>query len=70
MLSQFQDDAAIVLDTIAITDTTRNMGKLGQYCRENGCRHGYFTDHNFHCNVMKAFNHEYLVSVELDAFVN
>jgi hypothetical protein len=36
------------------------MGKLGQYCRENGRRHGYCTDHNFHRNAILAFNGEYL----------
>ena len=63
MIRQFQDDATIVLDTIGITDTTGIMGKLGQYCRENGHRHGYYADHNFHRNAIKAFNCEYLLSV-------
>jgi hypothetical protein len=37
----------VILDSIGITDTTGNMGKLGQYCHENGRRLGYCTDHNF-----------------------
>jgi hypothetical protein len=32
------------------------MGKLGQYCQENGRRHGYCTDHNFHRNAILAFD--------------
>ncbi len=72
VLSQFQDDATIVLDTIGITDTTGNMGKLGQFCRENGRRHGYCTDHNFHRNAIKAFNREYHLYVNYfsDFFVS
>jgi hypothetical protein len=58
VLNQFQGDSTIVLDTIGITDTTGNMGKLGQYCRDNGRRHGYCTDHNFHRNAIKAFSRE------------
>lgn len=38
-----------VLDKIGIKDTTSNKGKLGQYFHAHGCRHGYCTDHNFHC---------------------
>ncbi len=60
----------IVLDTTGITDTTGNMGKLGQHIRENGCRHGYCTEQNFHCNDIKACNHKDLVSMELDACVD
>jgi hypothetical protein len=30
----------VILDSIRITDTTGNMGKLGQYCHENRRRHG------------------------------
>ena len=59
VLNQFQGHSMIVLDTIGITDATGNMGKLvGQYCHENGWRHGYCTDHNFHHNAIKAFSHE------------
>jgi hypothetical protein len=49
----------VILDSIGITDTTGNMGKLGQYCPENGRRHGYCMDHNFHRNAVLAFNGEY-----------
>jgi hypothetical protein len=56
VLKRFQGDTVMVLDTIGITDTTGNMGKLGQYCRENGRRHGYCTDHNFHRNAILAFD--------------
>jgi hypothetical protein len=59
VLQKFQgSNATVILDSIGITDTTGNMGKLGQYCRENGRRHGYCTDHNFHCNAILAFNGE------------
>ena len=59
VLQKFQgSNATVILDSIGITDTTGNMGKLGQYCRENGRRHGYWTDHNFHCNAILAFNGE------------
>ena len=45
----------IVLDTIGITDTTGNMGKLGRYLRDNGKEHGYCTDHNLHLVAKLAF---------------
>ena len=61
VLQKFQGNRmTVILDSIGITDTTGNMGKLGQYCRENGRRHGYCTDHNFHRNAILAFNGEYL----------
>ena len=61
VLQKFQGNRMmVILDSIGITDTTGNMGKLGQYCRENGRRHGYCTDHNFHRNAILAFNGEYL----------
>jgi hypothetical protein len=56
VLNKFQGEKLLVLDTIGITDTTENMGKLGQFCRENGRRHGYCTDHNFHRNAILAFD--------------
>jgi hypothetical protein len=39
---QYQGEAkdTIVFDTIGITDTTGNMGKLGRYPCENGKEHG------------------------------
>jgi hypothetical protein len=48
----------IVFDTIGITDTTGNMGKLGRYLRENGKEHGYCTDHNLHLVAKLAFDRE------------
>jgi hypothetical protein len=55
VLNKFQGETLLVLDTIGITDTSGNMGKLGQFC-ENGRRHGYCTDHNFHRNAILAFD--------------
>jgi hypothetical protein len=61
VLQKFQGNRmTVILDSIGITDTTGNMGKLGQYCRDNGRRHGHCTDHNFHRNAILAFNGEYL----------
>ena len=48
----------IVLDTIGITDTTGNMGKLGKYLRDNGKEHGYCTNHNLHLVAKLAFERE------------
>ena len=47
-----------MFDTIGITDTTGNMGKLGRYLRENGKEHGYCTDHNLHLVAKLAFDRE------------
>jgi len=58
VLAKFQGESTMVLDTIGITDTTGNMGKLGAYCRENKRRHGYCTDHNFNRNAQLAFDRE------------
>jgi len=44
VLKKFSTSTSVVLDTIGITDTTGNMGKMGMYCRENGRRHAYCTD--------------------------
>jgi hypothetical protein len=61
VLQKFQgNNTTVILDSIGITDTTDNMGKLGQYCHENRRRHGYCIDHNFHCNAILAFNGEYV----------
>jgi hypothetical protein len=46
----------IVLDTIGITDTTGNMGKLVRYLRDNGKEHGYRADHNLHLVAKLAFD--------------
>ena len=40
---------------IGITDTTGNMGKLGEHLRADGREHAYCTDHNFHLNAKLAF---------------
>jgi hypothetical protein len=48
----------IVFDTIGITDTTGNMGKLGRYPHENGKEHGYCMDHNLHLVAKLAFDRE------------
>ena len=50
VLQKYQGEIedTILLDTIGITDTTGNMGKLGKYLRDNGKEHGDCTDHNLH----------------------
>ena len=60
VLQKYQDAAedTIVLDTIGITDTTGNMGKLGRYLCDNGKEHGYCTDHNLHLVAKLAFEHK------------
>jgi hypothetical protein len=57
VLQKYQDAAedTIVLDTIGITDTTGNMGKLGRYLCYNGKEHGYCTDHNLNLVAKLAF---------------
>lgn len=62
VLEKFKDETNVVLDTIGITDTTGNMGKLGVYCRANGPRHAYCIDHNFNRNAQLAFDRESLLS--------
>ena len=60
VLQKYQggSEDTIVFDTIGITDTTGNMGKLGRYLRENGKEHGYCTDHNLHLVAKLAFERE------------
>jgi hypothetical protein len=58
VLKKFQSLSTIILDYLGVTDTTGNMGVLGQYLRDNGRRHAYCTDHNFHRNAILAFNRE------------
>ena len=60
VLQKYQGESkdTIVFDTIGITDTTGNMGKLGRYLRENGKEHGYCTDHNLHLVAKLAFERE------------
>ncbi len=45
---QGETEDTIVFDTIGITDTTGNMGKLEKYLCNSGKEHGYYTDHNLH----------------------
>ena len=60
VLQKYQGEAedTIVFDTIGITDTTGNMGKLGRYICDNGKKHGYCTDHNLHLVAKLAFERE------------
>ncbi len=55
---QGETEDTIVFDTIGITDTTGNMGKLGKYLCDNGKEHGYCTDHNLHLVARLAFDRE------------
>ena len=52
---QGETEDTIVFDTIGITDTTGNMGKLGRYLCDNGKENGYCTDHNLHLVAKLAF---------------
>lgn len=58
VLSKLKSLATIILDYLGVTDTTGSMGVLGKYCRDNGRRHAYCVDHNFHRNAILAFNRE------------
>ena len=60
VIDEFKDETTVVLDTIGITDTTGNMGKLGVYCRENGRRHAYCIDHNMNRCAQLAFDREFV----------
>jgi hypothetical protein len=55
---QGETEDTIVFNTIGITDTAGNMGKLGKYLRDNGKEHGYCTDHNLHLVARLAFDRE------------
>jgi hypothetical protein len=70
VLQKYQGDTkdTIVFDTIGITDTTGNMGKLGKYLRDNGKEHGYCTDHNLHLVALLAFDREYDLCALLHCF--
>ena len=63
VLEKFQGETTMVLDTIGITDTTGNMGRLGAYCRDNGRRHAYCIDHNMNRTAQLAFDREYITHV-------
>jgi hypothetical protein len=61
VLQKYQGEAkedTIVFDTICITDTTGNMGKLGRYLHDNGKEHGYYMDRNLHLFAKLAFDPE------------
>ena len=45
-----------VQDTIGITDTTGNMGRLGKFLRDSGHEHAYCTDYVFHLTAILAFS--------------
>jgi hypothetical protein len=55
VLKKFMGASDFVQDTIGITDTTGNMGKLGKFLRESGHEHAYCTDHVFHLTASLAF---------------
>ena len=67
VLQKFQGtgEDTIVFDTIGVTDTTGNMGKLGKYLRDNGKEHGYCTDHNLHLVAKLAIERESTVNMKL-----
>jgi hypothetical protein len=57
VLAKFKGETVMMMeDTISITDTTGNMGVLGRFLCENGHKHAYCTDHNFHLNAKFAFD--------------
>ena len=55
---QGETEDTVAFDTIGITDTTGNMGKLGKYLHNNGKEHGYCSDHNLHLVARLAFDCE------------
>ena len=65
VLKKFSTSTSMVLDTIGITDTTGNMGKMGEYCRQNGRRHAYCTDHNFNRNAQLAFDRKFILHINI-----
>ena len=74
VLQKYQGEAedTIMFDTVDITDTTGNMGKLGRYLCENGKEHGYCTDHNLHLVAKLAFDREivFVCLIFVHLFVN
>jgi hypothetical protein len=68
VLERFRQLSTIILDYLGVTDTTGSMGVLGQYCRDNGRRHAYCADHNFHRNAILAFNRELFEMFDQFAF--
>ena len=59
VLNKYNGDSTIVFDVIGITDTTGNMGVLGQHCQANGEEHAYCIDHVCHLNAKLAFARKY-----------
>lgn len=66
--AQAKGKDTIIFDTISVTDTTGNMGKLGKYLRDNGKEHGYCTDHNLHLVAKLAFERESTVTFDVSKF--
>jgi hypothetical protein len=56
VLVKYKHKTMMVMDTVGVTDTTGNMGKLRKYPCNNGHEHTYCTDHNFHLNAKLAFH--------------
>jgi hypothetical protein len=65
VLQKYQGEAkdTFVFDTIGITETAGNMGRLGRYLCDNGKEHGYCIDHNLHLVDKLAFEHEIVVLI-------
>ena len=56
VLQKFIGESGFVQDTIGITDTTGNMGKLGKFLQDTGHEHVHCTDHVFHLAASLAFS--------------
>ena len=54
-----------VIVVMAVTDTTGNMGSLGQKLREAGFEHGYCIDHNVQRTAVLAFDGKCSIIVTL-----
>ena len=69
VLDSYSGECVLIYDVMGITDTTGNMGVLGQHCRRNGKEHAYCTDHNFHLNATLAFDRKFTLYITLHRFV-
>jgi len=69
VLDNYSGESVLIYDVMGITDTTGNMGVLGQHCRRNGKEHAYCTDHNFHLNATLAFDRKSTPYITLHRFV-
>jgi len=79
---QGETEDTIVFDTVGITDTTGNMGKLGKYLRDDGKEHGYciltticIWSQNWHLimryhEILCALLHLFLLLCSLISFEN